>query len=325
MALFLADAFGQPTLFEPTGVRSGAMGNCGYALSDDETSLLYNPAGLGLKNDRWNGGALYYSSSDYDYGFINTYYGIAYQNEKAPKIGFSFYLNQFGEINDQKENTVAIGGGYNFYSDDLMANAFGVAIKYYHYQYGYNDEYGNQEWKEEYHTAPIAVDAGYLLQFINRFRVGIAIKNVGPDITGTFNDTTKETEKLPLMFATGFAYKDAFNQENLRVLDVSSEFSFSSLGLAYSSRVDNSIQTGIDLQFFRIFSAQLGYSLDLTYNNYSLSWGTGFSLFDHFDFNFFWEKYYGTNGYESYVKTGISTSFKRMLKWSKKDRRWWLD
>jgi hypothetical protein len=52
MSTLCANVLGQFTLYQPTGVRSGAMGNCGYALSDDETSLLYNPAGLGLRNER---------------------------------------------------------------------------------------------------------------------------------------------------------------------------------------------------------------------------------------------------------------------------------
>jgi hypothetical protein len=327
-----ANVFGQITLYMPTGVRSGAMGGCGYALSDDETALFYNPAGLGLRNERWNGGALYYSSSNYDFGFTNDYYGVAYQNEKLPKLGFSGYLNRmdYGAITqtwfdssgnivsggklDDLEFTAAIGGGYNLFENEFAANAVGLAIKYYRHQaFGEN------------FTGPIVFDAGYVVQMMGRIRLGIVLKNIGPDITGTINDSTKETEKLPFTFGTGFGYKDAFNIENLRVLDLSSEFSYSSVRRGFSSRLDNSIQTGIDLQFFRIFSAQLGYSLDLTYNYYNLSWGTGFSLFNHFEFNFFWEQYHSSYGYDNYVKTGVSTSFKRVLNWSRKDRRWWLD
>jgi hypothetical protein len=68
---------------------------------------------------------------------------------------------------------------------------------------------------------------------------------------------------------------------------------------------------------------QLGCSYDLTNNRYNFSWGTGFSLFNHFEFNFFLAK--NNSGNADDVQAGISTSFKRVLNWSKKDRRWWLD
>jgi hypothetical protein len=219
----------QPTLYAPTGARLKAMGGCGYALSDDETALFYNPAGLGLKNDRWNGGALYYSTLNYYYSLNSTYYGIAYQNENMPKLGFSFYLNRFGYIDDPEENTVAIGCGYNFFSDDLMSNSIGAAIKYYHYRFGYDDQYGAGGWREDVHTTPVAFDVGYLLQFIDRVRIGFVLKNIGPDITGAFNDSTKQKRKLPLIFATGCGFKNNFDFENLRVLNLSSGLSFSSL------------------------------------------------------------------------------------------------
>jgi hypothetical protein len=314
--LFLGHAFGLATLIVPTGVRSIAMGSCGYALSDDEMSLFYNPAGLGLKNERWNGGALYYSAIQY-YGAAS-YYGIAYQNENAPNLGYSIYLNQYGATNNPYENTVSTGAGYNFYSNDFVENAIGVAVKYLHYYYGYDS------WKDEAHTSPVAFDVGYVLQMLNRIRLGFAIKNLGPDITETINDSMTNRFRMPFMIATGCGYKDAFNFENLRVLDLSAEISFANLN-QYYSRNENTIQTGIDLQFFRIFSVQFGYSKDLNGNLYNVSWGTGFSLFNHFDFNFVWAEDHRSDPYYNEVQMGISTAFKRMLKWSSKDRRWWLE
>jgi len=43
--------------------RSRAMGSVGYALSDDETSLFFNPAGLGLFNSRLDGGIISYTNT----------------------------------------------------------------------------------------------------------------------------------------------------------------------------------------------------------------------------------------------------------------------
>jgi hypothetical protein len=296
------------------------MGNCGYALSDDETSLFYNPAGLGLKNERWNGGAFYLSSLHFDVGTGNTYYGIVYQNERLPRLGFSFNLNQFGSTENPYENAASIGGGFNFYSNDFESSAIGVAIKYYSF---YDAGYG---WKYESHTNPVAIDAGYLMQIFDRFRIGFSLKNMGPDLSNSFNDTinTRTTkQKLPFVIGAGLGYKDAFDFENLRVLDLCSGFSFEGVNEYYGGKMDNSIQTGIDLQFFRIFSVQFGYSIDLTYKANEVSWGTGFSLFNHFEFNFAWAKY--TTPYDEFMNTGFSTAFKRILKWSGKDRRWWLD
>jgi hypothetical protein len=320
--LLLSHSFGQATLSAAIGVRSKAMGSCGYALSDDETSLFYNPAGLGLQNDRWNGGAVYWSSSYY-YGTAQNYYGIAYQNENAPKLGFSIYLNQFGNGEDPHENTVSAGGGYNLFSNDLVQNAIGAAVKYYRYYYDF-DTYGYVPWKDDAHTSPVAFDAGYLLQFINRFRVGIVFKNIGPDITDVINDSLTEKFRLPLVIATAFGYKDAFNLENLRVLDLSAEISLSNL---YGQFEGNgfTIQTGIDLQFLRIFSLQFGYWKYLDYPAYYLSWGTGFSIYNHFEFNVGFSKMCGGGDYENDLQMGISTAFKRMLNWSAKDRKWLLD
>ena len=45
------------TLVFPPGARSLGMGEVGTALADDEDVLYYNPAGLGMQNNRWHGGA----------------------------------------------------------------------------------------------------------------------------------------------------------------------------------------------------------------------------------------------------------------------------
>jgi len=46
------------TLNFPLSVRSLAMGEAGCALADDEGVAFYNPAGLGVPNPRWRGGAV---------------------------------------------------------------------------------------------------------------------------------------------------------------------------------------------------------------------------------------------------------------------------
>jgi hypothetical protein len=320
MAALCVNAFGQPiTLSGSTGVRSGAMGGAGYALSDDETSLFYNPAGLGLKNERWNGGALHFSTMDYYYGFIRDYYGIAYQNENLAKFGFSLYANRIENLHFSDEYTYSGGFGYDVYSDGFISNAVGAAIKYYYKKVSMPES----GVIDEVFTGPVIVDVGYLLQIKNRLRIGIVFKNIGTNITGTIKDSIAETERLPFEIAGGIGYKDAFDFENLRILDLSFELSYAGVNPGYSHWSQNFIQTGIDLQFFRIFSAQLGYSVDLTNNIAVVSWGTGCSLFNHFEFNFSVEKV--KFDYTDDVRVGLSTSFKRVLNWSKKDRRWWLE
>jgi hypothetical protein len=315
--LLCVNVFGQTVLTGPAGIRTMAMGGCGYALFDDETSLFYNPAGLGLKNDRWNGGAISWSNLDY-IGLNYPFYGIAYQNEKLPRLGFSVCLNQFGTGDNPLENVVSAGAGYNFYSNDILANAFGIAIKYYRY---YDS---NEGYKYVTQTSPVAIDVGYAVQIVNRFRLGLALRNLGPDETSTFNDTPQVNYPLPYMIALGCGYKDSFNAQNLRVLDLSAGLSYTSL-FEYRSKNEDEIQTGIDLSFFRIFSIQLGYFNNMTYNSHYLSWGTSVSLFNHFEFNYVWLQWQTSSGHFNDPVSGISTTFKRMLNWSAKDRRWWLE
>jgi hypothetical protein len=323
--LLCGGAYGQFTLFEATGARSRGMGNCGYALSDDETALFYNPAGLGFKNDRWNGGALSCFAAPLVPDAAKSFYAVVYQNENAP-AGFSSYVNHlnFGRQTEAGpgngpqttsyayEYTAAAGGGYAFSANKAVANGFGLAAKL------YRSEIGVVETEEKHRRGSVAFDAGYLLRIAQRIRLGIVLKNIGPDISGTMGAV-----KLPLTLGAGLGYKDAFDRGPVHFLDFSDEVSFRCVNNYFGNQLDNNVQAGIDLRFFRTFSARAGYSNDLTRAARTISWGFGASVFNHVDFDFFQTG--NENGHSPYFYNyGWSLSCKRILNWEKQDRKWWL-
>jgi hypothetical protein len=315
------------------------MGNSGYALSDDETSLFYNPAGLGLLNYRWNGGALTYHYEPVELGFSKYFVSIAYQDDKLNRFGFSGYFDYAGS-NNYTDNigsyqiytyAIAVGLGYNFYSNKLIDNSLGLAVKF--GQYINNVNFFNYPSpSSKYDEKAIACDFGYILQFIKRFRLSVSFRNIGPDKQGVYHDASIGTSigknKMPFNFGTGIGYKDSFNRGKIRILDISTEISY-----AYLSRYNNSVIDynpsmlimGIDLNFLKSFSIRAGYMNGFNNNiRNTLSCGLGMSLFNHFDIDAFLAHDNTDPGYfYEDGPIGFSISLKRILNWSISDLKWW--
>ena len=284
--------------------RVRGMGNVGYALSDDESCLLFNPAGLGLINYRWNGGAVSYIP-DVGGGFTRNFLSAAYQNDKLNMVGFSGY---FYEIWDGMYQT-SFGVGYRFLSNAIIENSLGLSMQY--TLWNFNGKGGLQGANSV--GGDLSGDIGYIIQFIKRVRIGLVIKEIP-----LYNDQNY------LRYCLGIGYKDSFDGTTFRILDISTELGYvlrTFIDPNVNNRVfNNELITGFDLSFLKSFSARFGYYQTNGY--FSLSFGTGISFFNHFDIDIFIYR----DGSEErwYTPSGISFSFKRVLNWNKSDLKWML-
>jgi hypothetical protein len=310
---------GQNTLVSPHGTaRSLGMGQVGYALADDECALFFNPAGLGVANNRWNGGA----ASGYrekNYSSINTSYSLAYQNDLLKYAGFGAYVYRDAYPKDRETDSLgttlrelqpyqmaaALGGGYALLTNGLMTHSIGVSVKYFRFV-TYWIEADMSSLKQSVTSTTIgnaaSFDVGYLLNLFNCLRLGLTVKNLGPPIWYRDDHSTK-TWSQPLMLAAGIGYKNDFGTSTVTILDLANEFSFSrSASLdnfeSYkSSIIDRTFATGIELLFLRTIALRFGYDFfrhvntweDSTRKSLSLddsrkiSFGFGVRLFNHIE------------------------------------------
>jgi hypothetical protein len=333
-------SFAAASLYFPAGARSRAMGNTGFALSDDETSLYHNPAGLGLRNSRFNGGSLSWFFSHYLFDFSNSYSALEYQNDRIPGLGFSSYVNGFnyGRIDEvaigqdgqpyntgvtwhNYEFTVAAGAGYCFLSNRSVDNSMGISIKY------FREAMDNSAGTGGSAGSTFATDIGYLLQVMKRVRLGIVLRNIGPDIAYKGNGTSNNTQKLPVNLAWGAGYKESFDYGKLKLLGISSETSLSTLfnmdNYNPDSKPQNDLHTGVEICIVKTFYPRLGYSVYLPDNTRQITWGMGFGMFNHFQLDLFWVHYDRSAVWDSPV-FGFAVSFDRILNWRSADRKWWL-
>ena len=285
MLLGAVNSFGQ-------NARTRGMGMAGYVLADDEAVLFYNPAGLGLKNGRWNGGAVSYFPDVADERQRHVL-SIAYKNEKLDMLGFS---GQFYQLYPGFYES-SIGSGWRFFSNDIIDNSIGISLKLYDYSRG-TVFYG---------------DAGYLFQVIKRFRIGAVVKTIPLD----------GNVQTPFLF-TGIGYKDSFNGNTYHVIDISTELTYGHW-LFYPFTNDayfkGNLNYGFELTFLKSFSGRFGFETILSQMTLSPTIGTGISLFNHFDIDIF--AYMDANHWYWDSPSGISFSFKRILNWSRSDLNWW--
>lgn len=309
--------------------RSAAMGSVGYALADDETCLMFNPAGLGFMNFRWNGGAISFMQANELLPSENLY-TITYQNENLNRLGFSVcldqteqsiertYINQNYDIYPDGEfkfynSFYGIGAGYRFYSNKAIDNSVGISMNY---------SRGTENQSSDPAETSILGNIGYILQIYDKFRIGLSFKNIeiahsnSSDSTGLVSSNSHS----PTAFCTGIGYKDSFNGKQFRVLDLSAEISY----VDWMSKTlgANSIQTGCEATFFNTFSARTGYLDCLSASEFDFTFGTGLSFYNHLGIDFY--DVFENHDHETRNYLGFSLSFNRILTWNKSDLKWWL-
>ncbi|MEW6411399.1 MAG: PorV/PorQ family protein [Candidatus Zixiibacteriota bacterium] len=176
--------------------RAVAMGGAFTGLSDDESSLYYNPAGItSLEEKRFILG--------YHNYFVDIQSGFAgyIQNIGANRfLGlYASYLN-YGDFvqTDQFGNTTGEFSGGDF----MIAGSFA-------FKHGYNMSFGATakfiyEKIQDYSATGLAVDlGGKYTADRNRWSAGAMIQNLGAQLSAL----GEKKDKLPLTFRGGGSYK----------------------------------------------------------------------------------------------------------------------
>lgn len=350
------------TLEFPYGARSYAMGEVGAALADDESTVFWNPAGLGPVNERWHGGAITHFYEPllpvFDIPDLwHTAFAICFQPEPSEKGshfdigGFGFFFNylNFGEseIYDalgikigsvySYEYVIALAWGFNF--EDLGAEnlSLGLTLKYAKSALAPGIGVG-----DEGIGRTVAIDAGFLYCFPFGMRIGFTLLNMGPPV---FYISRDEADPIPFTIRLAFGYKKEFISNNMRVIRICAEYNLDRIFVynepyedpspfweaIFKSWGDESIEqelseiihnNGFEITVFNTGSIRLGVMIDDAGSRTELHWGWGVSWLNHFNFD--WAYIHSPR--KSIARDGqwgVSFSFYRIFNWTENDHRWW--
>jgi hypothetical protein len=357
------------TLVFPSGSRSMAMGEVGTALADDEQVLFYNPAGLGMNNSRWRGGA---GTEFYEQllpafqipDLWHFHWSGVYQPRYFDVGGFALDLNyiNFGtnDLTDDRGRTIGrarsyeyvLGAAWGFNLEDLgiKNNAFGISLKY-----AYSALAPGIGTGDDGVGRTIAIDIGYLWQFLPFMRFGFTFMNMGPNIFYISHD---QSDPIPFTINTAIAYKDAFHVQNITLFELAAELRTDievvknyrdkspdpfwkalNTGLINDTSMsmvekykEISWHPGFEATFFNTVSIRQGFLIDRAGQRYESHWGYGVKLFNHFQIDFSY--IYSPEGYlrwmfregSSGARDGqwqLTTTYFRIANWSEKDMTWW--
>jgi len=157
------------------GARASAMGDAYVALSDDISSLYWNPGGLA----RVEGNEVMFHYIDWLLDTKIYFFGASFGNEDLGTFGFSINAFSSGEIS---ETTIwePDGTGRTFDVGDFAAGltysrritdrfSAGITLKYIH------------ERLDRENASTMALDVGsvFVTNFFNDLRIGFALSNLG--------------------------------------------------------------------------------------------------------------------------------------------------
>jgi hypothetical protein len=311
------------TLVFPSGARSLSMGEVGTALGDYEDVLFYNPAGLGIDNRRWKGGAAAISYEQLlpafkipDLWHMNI--AGCFQPGMATFGGFGInwnYINfglntstdeQGREIAQFRSYEYVLTGGWGFSFEEIgiKGHYWGVGLKYVLSALAPGYGPGNEGIGSSY-----AVDVGYIWRFLPFMRLGLTFANMGPNI---FYISRDQADPIPFTVNLALAYKDKFNIADLPVLEACAELRadreivknypdrqpdpfykaiFTGLFNDTSQTVAQKFEEinwhlGCEVSFARIVSLREGLLIDPAGRRFEHHFGFGLSAYDHFQWDF---------------------------------------
>jgi hypothetical protein len=311
------------TLVFPSGARSLAMGEVGTALADDEQALFYNPAGLGINNRRWRGGAVTESYEQLLPAFRipdlwHLHVAGCYQPALTNLGGFGLDLNfiNFGlnTSTDEQGREIAQfrsyeyvfsgGWGFNFEEIGIRDHFWGIGLKYALSALAPGYGPGNEGIGSTY-----AVDFGYIWRFLPFMRFGFTFANMGPSV---FYISREEADPLPFTINLALAYKNSFSVSNFHLFDLCAELRadreivknypdrrpdpfyiaiFTGLINDTSRTVAQKFEEvnwhcGYDVTFAQTFSLREGFFIDPAGRRFEHHFGFGVSIYDHFQWDF---------------------------------------
>jgi hypothetical protein len=327
------------TLIFPGGTRECGMGEVGTALADDEYTTYWNPAGLGVANERFDGGAVSFSQQRLLPAFIknNDFWHqmgtVAYQplDEKFGGFGFNTNLINMGESewtsSDTTDTTIHKSRSY----EAVYTLSYGNSLKFFnhpnHY-IGINAKFiysalapgsggsGNGIAKG------VAFDVGYLWQFLPYLRFGLTLANMGPSV---YYVDPKNRAAIPFTINTALAYSQKFSINSYRLLDINAEFRLDrELVKAHSSENKNpdpfyiaiytdpagksfkrnineiNMHSGCEFTFLNTGSFRFGNLFDMVGVRNEMHYGCGIKLLNHLQFD-----WYIINAPESKYASGV--------------------
>lgn len=222
------------TLVFPHSARANAMGELGVALADGPDAMYWNPAGLGVHNPAWEGGAgswfferllPMFDIPDLWHTAVMSTYRPRWQGEDLGAFGFDCnYVNMgandfYSDLGDiigtvrSREWVASLGwgmplGGSNRHFAGLTAKAGVSAL-------------APGIAGEGTGTAKVlAFDAGYLWTSQHKMRVGVTLNNMGPAV---FYLDRSSDDALPFTVRLAFGYKDTAYIGSWPVADFSAE------------------------------------------------------------------------------------------------------
>jgi len=322
------------TMVFPTGARSLGMGETGTALADDEDIGFYNPAGLGIFNDRWRRGAVteFYEPLLPIFNLPELWHhnmAFVYQPNCLDVGGFSVYHNyiNFGTNEWTNESGNVIGRarsyeyvlncswGFNFKELGLKNHYFGVSGKY--ARSALAPGFGP---RSEGVASTVAFDIGYLWQCLRDVRFGLTLQNMGPAI---FYVSEQEKDPIPFTLNLALAYKNDFQLGDVPFAQVRAEVRTNReivknyidkppdpfwkaiyTDLIHDTSSYSNFQEeldefnwhlGAELTIFNSFSLREGYLFDKAGARFEHHWGLGFRLLNHFQLD--WGTIYSPEGY----------------------------
>jgi hypothetical protein len=263
--------------------RPTGLGGAFTALADDASSVFYNQGGMAfldgtnatLMHSNWLPGL--YPGMYYEYA------ALTHQLPGYGNVGGNIIYLTTGETDVVNEHSdflgryttfdVAVAGGYGY---SVLPNlGVGVGAKFIY-------SFLVPEWVWGLMPELLissggtgitwALDAGALYKPFKFLNVGLAVANIGPDITYT---SSGEGDPLPRMLRVGLAYYPVKN--NVVSVAVVPEFSKILVGMFYDSagtkpfsrKLQEELRDawkslGVEAKFIDLLSVRLGYFEDLT-------------------------------------------------------------
>lgn len=287
---------GAEQLLIPVGARSIATAGAFIANTTGVEAIYYNPAGLAVSGKS----ELMISYMDYLADLNVTYLAAAANLGEFGAIGFTYKSLDFGDIPvTTVEAPDGTGASYSpgFYTVGLTYSkvitdrvAFGVNFKYIH------------EGIMSTSAEGAALDFGVQYTFSNNLFLGVAVKNIGTNMSysgqdlqvktnvpnsrpgsqpGAFTPVTEEFQ-IPSYFELSMAYRFDFNAENNLLLGTS---------FRNNNAMEDQVIFGMEYAFMQNFFLRGGYDLlmqNMDDHTFGFTFGAGvnYSLSDNLGFVF---------------------------------------
>jgi hypothetical protein len=325
------------TLSFPFGARSAGMGEVGTALADDVSALFFNPAGLGVQNRDWRGGAAAWSFeyllpafklSELWHTAVSGYVSLpgslgglgVYCN--YINMGMNTIVDELGreELTTHSWEAVwALGWGFSLEEFGDRTRFFGITVKPFVSALAPGlGEHG------EGVAQSFAVDAGYLRVFDCGIRYAFTFANMGPAV---FYIDRNNIDPIPFTAATAFAWKRRVVRHKAEVFRFATEFRLDKelvvnrfdgrdpdpfYKAMFTDWFDEpmgrelqeiNVHAGVEFCLMNTVTYRQGILFDWIGERYEMHYGVGLHLFNHIKGDFAW--IYSPEGYMKNIVSGM--------------------